>query len=81
MNLQIINTTPPGDFEEVSIHMQKWEDAFLNFVRQRKRIKYWLSTMPTIPENVQKELNEKRYRDLVLEQDKWQHFLVPLSNW
>lgn len=79
MNTTLIKSVPSGDFEEVSIHMTDWHAYFLRLVQERKRIKYGLYTMPNIPHDIQDELSRQSYRDLILEDDHWQHFLVPAS--
>ena len=77
MNKSVIHATPPGDFEEVSIHMPEWEKQFRDLVERGKRIKYRLPTMPIIPEGTEQELSNRTYLDCILEQDRWQHFLIP----
>ena len=79
MNTALIKTVPPGDFEEVSIHTPDWCAHFLRLVQEGKRIRYGLYTMPNIPKDIQDELSRRSYRDLILEDDQWQHFLVPPS--
>ena len=35
---------------------------------------------PNIPQEIQTRLEQQGYCDLILENDRWQHFLVPHSN-
>jgi hypothetical protein len=77
VNASIIKAVPPGDFEEISIHLPDWKTQFLTFVQQRKRIKYDAYTMPNISKEIQEELSKRSYCDLILERDHCQHFLVP----
>jgi hypothetical protein len=36
--------------------------------------------LPSIPPEICQRLTQQGYRDLILEKDQWQHFLVPSSN-
>jgi hypothetical protein len=38
------------------------------------------SCLPDIPQEFKNNLRQQGYDDLVLENDRWQHFLVPNSN-
>jgi hypothetical protein len=73
----ITTSIPPGEFEEVSTHMPDWQARFLKLVQEGKRIKYGLYTMPNIPTNIQSELSRRSYSQLILDEDNWQHFLIP----
>ena len=75
MNYSFIKAVPSGDFEEISIHMHEWETKFMTLVREGKRIKYSIQTMPNIPKDIQNELGKMGYCKLILEQDQRQHFL------
>ena len=79
MNTALIKSAPPGKFEEISIHTPDWHAQFLQFVRERKPIKYDLYSMPNIPDEIQAELSRQSYSDHILEENHWQHFLVPKS--
>jgi hypothetical protein len=76
MNTSIVKAVPSGDFEEISIHMPAWEETFLSLVRQRKRIKYGVYTMPNLSKAIQDELSKGSYCDFILENTDW-HFLIP----
>ncbi len=36
--------------------------------------------MPQVPEKITTLLRQQGYQDLILENDRWQHFLVPDTN-
>lgn len=67
----------PEDFVEISEEMPDWEAIFLKLVQQAKHIKYQTYTMPEIPEYIEAELRRIGYRDIILEENHWQHFLIP----
>jgi hypothetical protein len=69
-----------GDFAEVSALMKGWETKFQTLVSQRRLIKCDMYPLPNIPKEFKNSLVEQGYDDLVLEKDRWQHFLVPNSN-
>ena len=79
MNTAIVKSVPPGKFEEVNIHMADWETLFLKLIQERKPIRYDIFTMPTLSKDIQEELSKQRYRRLILEDDKDQHFLTPIG--
>jgi len=35
---------------------------------------------PNIPPEIHDRLKQQGYKDLILENDRWQHFLIPNSN-
>ena len=80
MNTVIIKTAPRDEFEEISIHMPDWKMKFLNLVKLGKRIRYDVHNMPLIPQEIQAELNELNYVDLILDQAQVQHFLIRRSD-
>ena len=79
MNTILIKSVPPGDFEEVSIHMPDWQERFLMLVQERKPIKYDVDTMPNLSKDIKDELDKRSYCHLILESDQDQHFLTPVS--
>jgi hypothetical protein len=79
MNTILINSIPPGEFEEVSIHMPDWQARLLKLVQGRKPIKYDVDTMPNLSKDIQDELGKRSYCHLILESDQDQHFLRPIS--
>ena len=77
MNTALVKTAPPGDFAEISVLMQGWEIKFQALVSQKRPIKYDMYPHPNIPPEIRDHLNQQGYQDLILESDRWQHFLVP----
>jgi len=80
MNTSLVKSVPQGDFVEVSVLVQDWETKFQMLVSQKRPIKYDMYPMPNIPDEFKNRLAQQGYRDLILESDQWQHFLVPNSN-
>jgi hypothetical protein len=80
MNTSLVKTVPQGDFAEISALMQGWETKFQMLVSRKQPIKYDMYPMQGIPPEIHDHLDEQGYQDLILEKDRWQHFLVPDSN-
>jgi hypothetical protein len=80
MNRSFVKAAPPGDFAEVSVLFTGWETMFQTLVRQRRPIKFDIYPNPDILSKVNDLLCQQGYRDLVLEKDPWQHFLIPNAN-
>ncbi len=80
MNTSLVKSVPQGDFAEVSALMKGWENKFQSLVSQKQPIKYDMYPLPNIPRELKTWLEQQGYYDLVLENDRWQHFLVPNSN-
>ncbi|MGD0086707.1 MAG: hypothetical protein ABSC24_06225 [Verrucomicrobiota bacterium] len=80
MNTSLVKSVPQGDFVEVSVLVQDWEIKFQMLVSEKRPIKYDMYPMPNIPDEFKNRLTQQGYRDLILESDQWQHFLVPNSN-
>jgi len=76
MNHIIIQSVPPGDFEDISIHMPDWQARFLKLIQDEKLIKYNVNRMPNLSKEIEDELSERGYRDLILDSDKNRHFLA-----
>lgn len=66
---------PDGD--EISIDMSNWREKFAEWIQQKKIIKYSLHKMPTIPDDIERLLQKYGYMDIILENDHWEHVLVP----
>lgn len=77
MNTSLVKSVPQGDFVEVSVLMKGWETKFQTLVSQKRPIKYDMYPMLNIPPEFTSRLRQQGYQDLVLESDRWQHFLVP----
>ena len=80
MNTSLVKTAPQGDFAEISVLMQGWEIKFQMLVSQKQPVKFDMYPRPYIPPEINERLNQQGYNDLILENDRWQHFLVPTSN-
>jgi hypothetical protein len=77
MNTSLVKSAPQGDFAEVSTLIRGWEDRLQTLVGQKRPIKYDLYPLPGIPREIESRLKQQGYHDLVLENDRWQHFLIP----
>jgi hypothetical protein len=77
MNTSLVKLVPQGDFVEVSVLMKGWEIKFQTLVSQKRSIKYDMYPLPGIPFEIKDRLDQQGYQDLVLDNDRWQHFLVP----
>jgi hypothetical protein len=80
MNTSLTQSAPQGDFAEVSALFMGWETKFLKLVSQRQAIKFDMYPKHDIPNEIKNRLNQQGYHDLVLENDRWQHFLTPNSD-
>jgi hypothetical protein len=80
MDTSLIKSVPQGDFVEISFLMHGWELKFTTLVSEKQPIKYDMYPSAGIPAEIQSRLKQQGYRDLVLENDRWQHFLVPNPN-
>ena len=80
MNTSLVKSVPQGDFVEVSALVKDWETKFQLLVSEKRPFKYDMYPMPNIPDEFKNRLTQQGYRDLILESDQWQHFLVPNSN-
>jgi hypothetical protein len=80
MNSSLVKSAPQGDFVEVSALMDCWETKFKILVSQKKLIWFDMYPKQTIPPEIKNLLSQTGYHDHILENDRWQHFLVPISN-
>ena len=60
--------------------MKDWEAKFQALLSQKRPIKYDMYPIMGIPPKFRDRLCQQGYQDLILEDDRWQHFLVPQSN-
>ena len=74
---KLVKEAPLGEFEEISIEMLDWEAEFLDMVANQKLIKYNVYNMPTLSQDIKAALYMNEYRDLILQDDHDQHFLLP----
>jgi hypothetical protein len=80
MNTSLVKTPPQGDFAEVSVLMQGWEIKFQMLVSGKQPVKFDMYPRPNIPLEIRDRLTQQGYKDLILENDRWQHFLVPKAD-
>lgn len=80
MNTSLVKLAPRGDFAEVSVLMKGWETKFQSLVNEKRSIKYDMYPLASIPGEFKNRLDQYGYQDLVLENDRWQHYLVPKTN-
>lgn len=80
INTSLVKSVPQSNFVEVSVLVKGWETKFQTLVSQKQPIKYDMYPQPNIPAEFENRLAQQGYQDLILENDRWQHFLVPLSN-
>ena len=80
MNKSFVKSVPQGDFAEVSAVIRGWETQLQALVSQKRPIKCDIYPFEKIPPQILNSLKQQGYRDLILENDRWQHFLIPNSN-
>jgi len=79
MNSSLVKAVPRGEFADVSVLMNNWETKLEALVSQNRPIRYDHYPLSGIPLDIQYQLDQRGYLELVLENDRWQHFLVPNS--
>jgi hypothetical protein len=77
MNRSLVKLVPQGNFEEVSVLFKGWETKFQTLVSQQQPFKYDMYPLLDMPQEFQNRLTQQGYKDLILENDRWQHFLIP----
>ena len=77
MNTSLVKAVPQGDFADVSVLTKDWQTKLLLLVSEKRPIRYDLYPLPVMPQEVGMNLDENGYHDLILENDRWQHFLMP----
>ncbi len=80
MNSSLVKAAPQGDFAEISVLFAGWETRFQTLVSQRRPIKFDIYPNPDLLSKINNRLDQQGYTDLVLEKDRWLHFLVPDPN-
>jgi len=80
MNSSLVKSVPQGEFVEISALVKSWEAKLQAMASQKKAIKFDAYPIAKIPLGIFNVLKQQGYRDLILENDRWQHFLVPNSN-
>lgn len=76
----MVNSVPNGEFAEVSVLMNGWQNRFQFLVGQHRPIKFDFYPMPDLPSEIHESLDERGYRDVVFKKDQWQHFFIPEQN-
>jgi hypothetical protein len=61
MNTILVESQPPGAFEEISIEMPEWDRKFIEMINIRKPITYDVYTMPNLSNQIQTELERNCY--------------------
>jgi hypothetical protein len=79
MNSSLVKSVPQGDFAEISALVKSWEMKLRTLASEKKPIKFDVYPMSKVPSEIDILLNQQGYRDMILENDRWQHFLVPNS--
>jgi hypothetical protein len=77
MNTSLVKSIPQGDFADVSVLMRGWETQVHALISQNRPIKFDMYPQPSIPQEIKIRLQLEGYSDLIPENDRWQHFLVP----
>ena len=77
MKTSLVKSVPPGDFAEISVLIRGWETRVQTLISQNQPIKFDMYPQPAIPREIQSRLIQQGYSDLVPENDRWQHFLIP----
>ena len=77
MNTLFVKSAPPGDFAEVSALQIDWLSKFQVLVSQHQPIKFDFYPLPNLPQEIKRHLETAGYRDFILENDQWQHYLLP----
>ena len=57
-----------------------WETRLQTLVCEKRPIKYDIYPLENFPPTILSSLKQQGYDDLVLDNDRWQHFLIPNSN-
>ena len=80
MNSSLVKSVPQGEFVEISALMSSWESEMRTLASQKQPIKFDMFPKLNIPPEIRTLLSRTGYHDHILENDRWQHFLVPISN-
>lgn len=80
MNTSLVKSIPQGNFEEVSVLMHDWQNKFEALLSEHRPIKIDVYPSPNALSSVSQRLDQHGYHDLVIENDRWQHFLLPDPN-
>lgn len=75
-----MKSVPGGDFAEISVLMENWETRFQTLIGQKQAIMFDMYPKSGFPDQIKEYLCRQGYHDLVINNDRWQHYLVPDSN-
>ena len=79
MNTSLIKSQPTGDFVEISVLMSDWENRIQTLINQNRPIKFDIYPRSDIFHTIQDQLANQGYSELIPENDRWLHYLVPKS--
>jgi len=79
MNTSFVKSVPQGDFADVSALRSGWQTQFQVCVSKKQPIKFDFYPLPSMPPEIEQNLELAGYRDLILENDQWQHYLLPVT--
>ena len=77
MKTSLVKSIPQGEFAEVSVLMRDWQMKFEALLSQNRPIKIDVYPSPGVLPSIYQRLDQRGYSDLVIENDRWQHFLLP----
>jgi len=80
MNTLFVKSAPHGDFAEVSALRSGWQTRLQSLLNQQQPVMFDYYPLPKIPQEITHRLEETGYRELILENDQWQHYLIPNPN-
>jgi hypothetical protein len=79
MKTSFVKSVPQGSFAEVSALASGWETQLQTLVFQQRPIKYDIYPLENFPPQILNSLKQQGYDDIILDNDRWQHFLIPPS--
>lgn len=79
MNKSFVKLKPQGDFTDVSALNRGWETKVHILVSEKRAIQFDMYPLESLPQEFVSALSRQGYHDLILQNDQWQHFLVPDS--
>jgi hypothetical protein len=77
MDTSFVKKAPTGDFAEISALKKGWEIQLQTLVSKKQPIKFDMYPFSNVPPEIHNGLKLQGYHDLIVENDRWQHFLVP----
>jgi hypothetical protein len=80
MQTSFVKTVPQGDFVEISVLMNDWQDRLQSLLTGRHPIKMDIYPFPEELIEFHKQLDQHSYRDLAPKHDPWQQFLIPTAS-